>query len=602
MSSARLSMTLPVLLTLFAGAALLSWALSLLVRRHVVLRGAVEPPRADRWHRNATPTFGGIAIAGSSLALTAALLLGAPSLGELTAPLAVALAAFAMFAVGLADDSLRLTPLAKLVASLAVGAFFVFGVGVSGVLPSWVAVLAIIWFGAIVHSLNLLDNMDGLAGGVGMLGCLFGAWALAGAVGPLLVSMLLVVAGSLLGFLVWNRHPARLFMGDCGSLFVGAVLAGMSLVPLTRPDTSVVFGGFIAGLILVVPLFDTGFVLILRRMAGRRATRGGTDHVSHRLVSLGFSERSAVRILYAVGLLGGMLAVGLTRPGGGSLLSVAALFVVAVTLVGIYLARVPAYDSDDFLALQKSSFAPFLTDLAFRWHAGQVLLDLLLSSTVFYASYLIRFEGEALETFLGSFTASLPVVVACKLVALYLSGLYARSWHTFGLRDLYAVARGVGAGSVLSILAAAYFFRFELFSRGVFLIDGLLFFVAVVAARASFRLMGEVAASRSKRSRRVMIYGAGAGGQLLAREMRANPDWLLNPVGFLDDDPAKQLRWILGLPVRGGFQALEVSLSRHGVDELILSSRSINGTVENRIRNVCDHRGVQVRRLRFEIA
>jgi len=558
-------------------------------------------PRADRWHRNATPTFGGIAIAGASLVLTTVLFLGVSTHEELMAPLVMVLAAFAMFGTGLADDSLQLTPLAKLVASLTIGAFFVFGLGLASTLPPWMTVLAIVWFGGIVHSLNLLDNMDGLAAGVGLLACLFGAWILSSAGGGLLVAVLVIVSGSLLGFLVWNRHPARLFMGDCGSLFVGAVLAGMSLVPLSRPKTSFMFGVVVAGLILVVPLFDTGFVLILRRMAGRRATRGGTDHVSHRLVSLGFSERSAVRILYAVGLLGGMLAVGVTWPGGESLLSLAGLFVVAITLGGIFLARVPAYEADDFLALQKSSFAPFLTDLAFRWHAGQVLLDVLLSATVFYASYLIRFEGEELETFLGSFTASLPVVLACKLVALYLSGLYTRSWHTFGLRDLYAVARGVGGGSILSILAAAYLFRFELFSRGVFLIDALLFFGAVVVTRASFRLMGEAAASRSKRSRRVLIYGAGSGGQLLAREMRANRDWRLNPVGFIDDDPAKQLHWILGLPVRGGLEKLESSLERGQVDELILSSPSINGAAEDRIRKVCDERGLQVRRLRLEI-
>ena len=463
------------------------------------------------------------------------------------------------------------------------------------------AVLAVVWYGGIVHALNLLDNMDGLAGGVGLIAALFFVWAFGPVLGPVLPAVLVVVAGSLLGFLVWNRNPARLFMGDCGSLFIGAVLAGTSLVPLGQPDTSLLFGGAVVTLVVVVPLFDTGFVLVLRRMAGRKATRGGTDHVSHRLVSLGFSERSAVRILYGIGGLGGLLAVGLTRPGGETWLPLAGLFAVAMMLVGIYLARVPAYDADDFLALQKSSIAPFLQDLAFRWHAGQVLLDVLLISTVFYGSYLIRFEGEALENFLPSFTASFPIVLGCKLVALYLSGLYARSWHTFGLRDLYAVVRGVGGGSILSILAAAYFFRFELFSRGVFLIDALLLFVAVVATRASFRLMGEAAASRSKASRRVLIYGAGSGGQLLAREMRTNRAWGLNPVAFLDDDPAKQLRWILGIPVHGGLDELEASLGKHEVDEIVLSSPSISDTSEAQVRNVCGARGVSVRRMRFEI-
>ena len=84
--------------------------------------------------------------------------------------------------------------------------------------------------------------------------------------------------------------------------------------------------------------------------------------------------------------------------------------------------------------------------------------------------------------------------------------------------------------------------------------------------------------------------------------MRANREWRLNPVGFLDDDPAKQLRWILGVPVRGGLNDLEENLSRADVEELILSSASINGTVEVQIRKICDERGVLVRRLHLEIS
>ena len=232
---------------------------------------------------------------------------------------------------------------------------------------------------------------------------------------------------------------------------------------------------------------------------------------------------------------------------------------------------------------------------------GQVLLDILLISSSYYGAYLIRFEGEALTEFLPTFTASFPVVLGFKLVALYSSGLYARSWETFGLRDAYAVTRGVAGGSILSILAATYIYRFELFSRGVLLIDAVLLFVLVMVSRASFRLMSEAAASRSKRSRRVLIYGAGSGGQMLAREMRANSSWEMNPVGFLDDDPVKQRRWILGLPVRAGSDDLELSMRMHNVDELILSSPSIDPESETRIREVCARHDVRVRRLFVEL-
>jgi FlaA1/EpsC-like NDP-sugar epimerase len=164
-----------------------------------------------------------------------------------------------------------------------------------------------------------------------------------------------------------------------------------------------------------------------------------------------------------------------------------------------------------------------------------------------------------------------------------------------------AVARGVGLGSLLSVMVAAYFYRLEGYSRVVVVLDALLLAVAVVATRASFRAMSLVAATRNKRNSRVLVYGAGSFGQLLVREMRANAHWKLNPVAFVDDDPMKQHKWIVGVPVRGAIDELEQIMQRHTVDEVILSSPSINGSVEQRIREVCARRECPVRRLHMEI-
>jgi UDP-GlcNAc:undecaprenyl-phosphate GlcNAc-1-phosphate transferase len=419
--------------------------------------------------------------------------------------------------------------------------------------------------------------------------------------GPGLVVVVVGLCGALLGFLYWNRPPARLFMGDTGSLFIGGLLASASLVPVLRAGDSIGSVSLLVVLVFAVPLFDTGFVLVLRRLAGRSATRGGTDHVSHRLVSLGFSGRSAVRILYLVGITGGVTAWTLKTFGVEQMIPFAVLFAVVLILCGIYLARVPAYNAEDFVALQKSSFAPFLKDLAFKWHAGQVMLDLVLITACYYLAYRLRFEGQDLAIFLPSFTLSLPVVLGVKLLSLYVSGLYQRSWETFGLRDLAAVGRGVGLGSVMSVLAVAYLYRFQGFSRGVFILDALLLALAVVATRASFRMMSLVAATRSKRSRRVLVYGAGAFGQMLVREMRANAGWNMNPVGFIDDDPTKAHRWITGVPVRGTLEELEQTLLRFSIDEVVLSSPAINGNVEYQIREICHQLGRPVRRLHMEI-
>ena len=599
----------------FAIALIASLALGALVRRFAPTIGAVVPPRPDRWHRAPTPTMGGMAIA-SATTIGFLVVAWRPSLVADFLPWAPALAAsLAMFVVGVLDDRLQLSPVAKLVASLAIGAFLVFAL--AGTEPDAFrrtlhTLIAIVWFAGVCHAFNLLDNMDGLAAGVALIATAFFAWLLADVLGAAMVILLMSLAGALLGFLYWNRPTARLFMGDSGSLFIGAMLASTSLVPLFDSSVSLSNPMVPVALILTVPLSDTAFVLVLRRLAGRSATKGGTDHVSHRLVSLGFSERTAVRILYLLGLAsGGVAAVMVLNHRLEPELPIVAAFGVVMTLVGIYLARVPAYNAEDFLALQKSSFAPFLKDLAFRWHAGQVMLDLILITVCYYAAYRLRFEGEVFDNFLRFFLASLPIALGCKIAALYLSGLYQRSWDTFGLRDLTVVARGVAIGSMLSVSAVFYLYREVATlaglpagvgaSRAVFVLDAILLAIAIIATRVSFRAMNLAAATRNKRSRRVLVYGAGNFGRMLVREMRSNTAWNMNPVAFIDDDATKAHRWIVGVPVRGSIDSLEKIMRKYGVDEVILSSGAINGSIETRIREICARTNRPVRRLYMEI-
>jgi UDP-GlcNAc:undecaprenyl-phosphate GlcNAc-1-phosphate transferase len=589
----------------FIIATIASLGLAAVVARMARAAGAVVPPRPDRWHARPTPTMGGIAIVAGTLIGLVPIVFTSDARVGLDTSIPVLLAALAMFAVGVMDDRLQLSPVAKLVASLATGAFLVFalaGVQPAGAMPTPLTLMSVVWFAGVCHAHNLLDNMDGLAAGVGLIAAAFLAWLLGPSLGYGLVALLTALAGAQLGFLYWNRTPARLFMGDSGSLFTGAVLAGTSLVPVFNTGIALVSPGVIAILILVVPLFDTAFVLVLRRLAGRKATKGGTDHISHRLVSLGFSERSAVRILYLLGLIGGGTAWALiTLSGLEPMLPLVAAFAVLVILIGIYLARVPAYNAEDFAALQKASFAPFLKDLAFKWHVGEVLLDLVLITVCYYLSFRLRFEGERLDNFLPYFTASLPVILGCKLAALYGSGLYRRSWETFGLRDVTSVVRGVGLGSMISIVAAVWFYRLEGFSRISFVLDALLLSVAIIATRASFRAMNLVASTRNKRSRRVLVYGAGAFGQTLVREMRNNQRWKMNPVAFIDDDPMKVRRWIVGVPVRGTLAELGRTIERYAVDEVIVSSAKVNGNVEAQIQEICARLERPVRRLYMEI-
>jgi len=565
-----------------------------LVRRGAIRRGAVVPPRPDRWHRTPTPTFGGIAILAG---LAAGLLLRPAAAGDMGPLLA---AAGALFIAGWYDDVKQMTALEKMVSSLGVAAFFVYTLTRVNTTPEQaaLAVAAILWFGAIDNAINLLDNMDGLAAGVTAMASLALALTFHAELGPVIVVPLALV-GALLGFLVWNRHPAKLFMGNCGSLMVGGIVAGTATMAVARAGT--VRAAIAAVLILVVPIFDTTFVVLLRRLAGRSTTRGNIDHMSHRLVSAGFSEPGAVATLCGVGVVGGGAGY-LIYVMGAPAWPVAATVMIAALMMALYLARVPAYAGQDFQALQGAPFAPILSDLTFRWHAGEVLLDMLLIATCYYAAYRVRFEGQAdLPVFLASFAVSLPAILGCQLAGLYSSGLYSRMWSTFGLHDLATVLRGVGTGTVLSVLTVTYLYKFERFSRSVFLIDAVMLTIAILATRSSFRIFGRLATRTGSRQRRTVIYGAGANGRLLAREMLANPAWDRTPVAFIDDNASIHAQRIVGVPVRGCVDDLAALLDRARIDEVLLSSPAINGPLEARVIEICRAHRVDVRRLYFEI-
>ena len=585
---------MPGLLAAALVSALVSFIAGALVRRAAIRAGAVVPPRPERWHRHPTPPFGGIGIAVGTFA---GLLAGG---GLAVAAWPVLAAGAALFVAGWYDDTAPMSALAKMVSTLAVAAFFIFTLSKTGASPWHAAlvVLAIVWFAGLDNAINLLDNMDGLAAGVTAIAAASLAIVFHDELGPALALVLLSLTGALAGFLGWNRHPARLFMGNCGSLAIGGIVAACATTAVARAATPGAAAA--AALILVVPIVDSSFVVLLRRLAGRSTTRGNIDHTSHRLVSAGFSEPAAVALLYVLGLAGAVTA-SIIKSGGGAAWPIAAAFAVAVLMMGLYLARVPAYAGQDFRALQNAPIAPLLADLTFRWHAGEVLLDLLLITTCYYAAYRIRFEGDALTVFLSSFRLSLPAILGCQLAALYGSGLYSRMWSTFGLHDLSTVLRGVASGVVLSVLAVTYFYKFERFSRSVFIIDAVLLTIAIVATRSSFRVLGRIAARSSPQKKRVLIYGAGVRGQLLAREMLASDAWGRNPVAFVDDDGAKRARRMLGVPVRGAVTDLEVLIRRLGIEEVLISSPAINGLAEQRVRAVCGARGIEVRRLYLDI-
>jgi len=329
---------IPLLLASFLTALALTPLVRMLARRI----GAVARPKSDRWHTRPTAMLGGIAIYAAVIVPLLAFL---PATRQSRVVIA---AATGLFLLGLLDDFLHIKPYQKLIGQL-LGAAAVIAFGL--VLP-WTAshavnvLITLIWLVGITNAVNMLDNMDGLAAGVSGISAAFLGLNFQATNHAAEALMLIVFAGALLGFLVHNHHPASIFMGDCGSMFVGFFLACSPLVSATGGGRSRSIAAVLAVpvLVLVVPIFDTTFVTLMRKAAGRAAMQGGRDHTSHRLVALGLSEKRAVWMLYAFAVGGGSLALVVRHAPLGISVAAIAVFTLLLSALAVSLARVRVYD------------------------------------------------------------------------------------------------------------------------------------------------------------------------------------------------------------------------------------------------------------------
>jgi UDP-GlcNAc:undecaprenyl-phosphate GlcNAc-1-phosphate transferase len=304
-------------------------------------KGVVAAPRKDRWHQKPTAMLGGVAI---YQAFALGCLIFAPEYAELYP---ILMAATLMFATGLVDDLVQIKPQMKLAAQLGVALIVVY----AGGRLHWTnseavnVALTIFWLVGITNAINLLDNMDGLAGGVSWIASLFLliTFLLNGQLDEALVAALLW--GALLAFLVFNFNPASIFMGDCGSLFLGFLLGAMPLLTNRNSSPHLAITVLTPILLLVVPIFDTCLVTVMRKLAGRAISQGGRDHSSHRLVALGLSERGAVGVLYLLQTVSGLLALVINRVQIETGLLLAFGYGLLLLLLGGLLGRVRVYET-----------------------------------------------------------------------------------------------------------------------------------------------------------------------------------------------------------------------------------------------------------------
>lgn len=311
------------------------------VTRAAYKLGRVDAPDARKVHTVPIPRLGGVAIVmGFGIALLAIEWLMPGTLIPRTGPFfGLFLGAAMIFGVGIADDLKPLPAKLKLVLQIAAAATAVglgvridflsapFGTGLWLLPPALAVGLSVFWLVGITNTINLIDGLDGLAGGVSLIAAATTAVIAYQTHQTIIALVALALMGATIGFLRYNWNPAKIFMGDSGSLFLGFTLAALSIVGVLKLVATAAL--LVPVLILGVPIFDTAFAIGRRLLAGKPIFSPDRGHLHHRLLGLGFSQRRAVLIIYGICLLLGGTALALT----GIKEAIAVLFAALAVLV-----------------------------------------------------------------------------------------------------------------------------------------------------------------------------------------------------------------------------------------------------------------------------
>jgi len=256
------------------------------------------------------------------------------------------------------------------------------------------------------------------------------------------------------------------------------------------------------------------------------------------------------------------------------------------------------YDESSSVPARGVTFV--LVELMYKRRIAEVLLDVCLVLVAYYGAWRLRFEGAEWDAYSRSLLQSLPIALALQMVALFIFGAYRGAWRYFGLMDGVAFAKGIAAGTAALIVTLLYLYRFENYSRGVFVIYAALLMLLLCGSRASFRLIGEYARRRHT-GLRLAIYGAGEAGSLVLRELLGNPAEQYRMIGFIDDDPANQSLRLQGYSVLGGERKLLELIAATAVDVVVIGSVKIEPERLARLERACRDRAVRLLRFSFRL-
>jgi UDP-GlcNAc:undecaprenyl-phosphate GlcNAc-1-phosphate transferase len=609
---------------------LVPFAISLLITPSVIWLapriGAMDQPNERKIHKVPTPRLGGVAIYASfllALGLLNLLNKEAHNLISLGTNKGVmfTIALVIITGLGIFDDLRPRTPSQKFAVQLVASTLvYLAGFQISAVTNPFGGGLlnlgifsypaTVLWIVGITNAFNLIDGLDGLAAGVAAIACLtiFGVSLMMEDISTAM--LILILAGAVIGFLRYNFSPAKIFLGDSGSLFLGFAISVLSMKSSTKGSTALAV--LVPILALGLPIMDTLLSMIRRLLASLLPQQTKSTsflnkldsmfspdhaHIHHRLMDRGLSHRNAVLSLYLVAVAFSLGALAITT-GNHFGVSIVLVTIAAATFIGVRQLRY-----QEMAVLRNGLLLPMYEWPIMNRRFFRGFLDVGFMILAYAAACALTSHGETSMLFRKEFLTHTSIICGIQLGVFYFSGLQKGTFRYTGIGDILKMFRSV----VLAVTLTAIVFAFFPNGRGAFglsisIIDFYALLSLVLASRLSFNVLSYFFRRENGNSQKcVVIHGAGAGGLMVLQRILNEDRLHLAPVGFLDESPALEGTQLNGYPVFGGHWKIPKILRRHKVEEIILSSQNVSPQVLLRLRKAAREYGIKLRKLQVDI-
>lgn len=550
---------------------------------------AVHTSAADQ-----TTEFGGAPIVGAilvALAMTHSL------------PLWILAGAGALLIVGLIDDAFEMRPYQKFLCQLAICVWAAGFALPKYSLTPWPALdfgVTVVWLLATTNAFNLIDGLDCLAAGIGIIAA--AAIAATGIMhhAPQVWMPSLAVAGSLGAFMFFNFPPASIIMGDAGALPLGYILGALALAGGELATNSRLTKYVFPVMVMIVPLLDTGIVSVTRIATGGWISRHGTDHSHHRLLSLGLTDRAAVAVCCAVAAVGALCGFAANVLTHENVIVALPFLILATAVLTLFMMDLTFENNPPGLEYgHVRGVARFILRLGYKQRIAEATVDFALISGAFLAAQALRLNFNINSWTIGVLLREVPYVALATYPAFVIAGVYKGIWRYTSLSDGMRFANGALLAGVFVTIAAR--FAPVSLSGSIVVLFVILIFNLLIMTRVSFQAIRKGISQLAAQNERVLVVGAGEKGAAAANFIFSSRKHGARVIGFVDDDAFKLGKLMHGQRVLGAYNDLERIYEAAPFHELLLAADGLSAAQMGSLTAFAERHKIAMRRFSIQV-